>query len=163
MDTIILRIYTPKKSYEVNDIGDSWRQYLFNGLLNNSDNRVLKILNGLERFGLIYPRKFPWIDIENCQWHSNLTAANELCAMLNLTTPTEGFIEFPAGSMFWAKTQALKPLLEFAFTPEHFEEERGQSDNTLMHAIERSISDIALAQGYPIGLLDYPSAISYYP
>ena len=152
-----------KKSSATNSIGNEWRQYLVNGLLNSSRDRILKILNLLEDYGLVYPQKFPLIDVENCQWGDNLKAASTLCEAIKIPTPTPGFIEFPAGSMFWAKTVALKPLLKHPFTPEDFEPESGQTDHTIMHVMERCLTHISLAQGYPVALLRYPSTISFYP
>jgi lipopolysaccharide biosynthesis protein len=152
-----------KKSSATNDIGNTWRQYLIHGLLNSSQDRSLKILNLLEDYGLIYPQKFPLIDVQNCQWGESLQAASTLCKSMQIPAPLPGYIEFPAGSMFWAKTAALKPLLEHSFIPEDFELESGQTDRTIMHAIERSLTHIAISQGYPVALLKYPSALSYYP
>ena len=152
-----------KKSTNSNDIGNVWRKYLVEGLLDSSNDRTSKILGLLEEYGLVYPQKFPLIDVQNCQWGENLISANQLCAALNIPTPAPGYIEFPAGSMFWAKTAALKPLLEHPFTFEDFEIEAGQTDRTIMHAIERSLSHICLAQGYPVALLRNPSSTSFYP
>jgi lipopolysaccharide biosynthesis protein len=152
-----------KKSSATNDIGDAWRQYLVQGLLDSSQGRMLKILGLLEEYGLVYPQKFPLIDVQNCQWGENLKTASALCKSMQLPVPSPGYIEFPAGSMFWAKTAALRPLLEHPFAPNDFEVETGQTDGTIMHAIERSLTHIALSQGYPIALLKYPSAISCYP
>jgi lipopolysaccharide biosynthesis protein len=152
-----------KKSSATNDIGNSWRQYLVQGLLDSSQDRTLKILGLLEEYGLVYPQKFPFIDVQNCQWGENLKNASALCESMQIPTPSPGYIEFPTGSMFWAKTAALKPLLEHPFAPNDFEVETGQTDHTIMHAIERSLGHISLSQGYPIALLRYPSAISFYP
>jgi len=152
-----------KKSSATNDIGDAWRQYLVQGLLDSSQKRTIKILGLLEKYGLVYPQKFPLIDVQNCQWGENLKAASALCNQMNIAAPAPGYIEFPAGSMFWAKTSALKPLLELPLTLEEFDQENGQTDRTIMHAIERSLTHICLAQGYPVALLRYPSAISFYP
>jgi len=152
-----------KKSSNTNDIGNEWRHYLINGLLSSMQGRTLKILKLLDEYGLIYPQKFPLIDVQNCQWGSNLKAANDLCIAMNVPPPTPGFIEFPAGSMFWAKTKALKPLLELPWSPEDFEPESGQTDQTIMHAIERCLTHVSLTQDYPIALLRYPSIISFYP
>jgi len=152
-----------KKSVGSNSIGNAWRKYLLNNLLDSSHHRTLKILGLLEKYGMVYPRKFPLIDIDNCQWGSNLAVAEEFCRSANLPLPTPGYIEFPAGSMFWAKTAALKPLLDKPFLVDEFEEELGQTDNTIMHALERSLSHIALSQGYPIALLQDPKLNRYYP
>lgn len=152
-----------KKSSATNEIGDAWRQYLINGLLNSSQDRSLKILDLLEKFGLVYPQKFPLIDVQDCQWGENLKTAGNLCEAMQIPALLPGYIEFPAGTMFWAKTSALKPLLELPLTLEEFDQENGQTDRTIMHAIERSITHICLAQGYPVALLRYPSAVSFYP
>lgn len=152
-----------KKSTGTNDIGDAWRQYLWNGLLNNSHHQVLKILGLLEHFGLVYPHKFHMIDIANCQWENNLAIVQPLCQDLSLPSPKPGFIEFPVGTMFWANTRALKPLLEHSFTPESFAPEEGQTDNTIMHALERLFGHIALSQSLPIAVLTDPQQRPYYP
>jgi lipopolysaccharide biosynthesis protein len=152
-----------KKSANSNDIGNAWRKYLIKGLFDSSNNRIQKILGLLETYGLVYPQKFPLIDVQNCQWGDNLPAANQLCATMHIPLPDPGYIEFPVGSMFWAKTAALKPLLEHPFALEDFEIEAGQTDHTIMHAIERSLTLICLTQGYPVALLRNPCLLSFYP
>lgn len=152
-----------KKSIGTNSIGDAWRQYLYQGLLNNSDGRMEKILSLLNQYGLIYPEKFPLIHVQNCQWGSNYPTGKALCKALGISAPADGYIEFPVGSMFWANTQALKPLLEHEFALEDFEEERGQTDNTLMHTLERSLSHIALSQGSQIGIIPHSTGNHYRP
>jgi lipopolysaccharide biosynthesis protein len=142
-----------KKSTGTNLIGDAWRQYLYQGLLDCSNGRMTKILGLLDRYGLIYPQKFPLIDVQNCQWGDNYVRANALFGTLGIPAPEDGYIEFPVGTMFWANVSALKPLLEHSFALEDFELESGQTDNTLMHTLERSFTHIALSQGYQIGIL----------
>jgi lipopolysaccharide biosynthesis protein len=122
-----------------------------------------KILGLLDRYGLIYPQKFPLIDVQNCQWGNNYARANALFSTLEIQTPEDGYIEFPVGTMFWANLKALKPILEYPLAVEDFELETGQTDNTLMHALERSFTHIALSQGFRIGILPYNSNISYHP
>jgi lipopolysaccharide biosynthesis protein len=131
--------------------------------LDSSNDRTSKILGLLEEYGLVYPQKFPLIDVQNCQWAENLKAASALCNQMHIAVPSPGYVEFPAGSMFWAKASALKPLLELPLTLEEFEREDGQTDRTLMHAIERSLAHISLSQGYPVAVLRNPSMFPVYP
>ena len=57
-------------------------------------------------------------------------------------------IDFPAGSMFWARTAALGPLLGLNFQTLQFEPEQGQQDGTLAHAVERMVFISSELAGY---------------
>ena len=47
---------------------------------------------------------------------------------------------FVAGTMFYARVSALQPLLNLSIDEDEFEQEAGQVDGTLAHAIERTFS-----------------------
>lgn len=49
-----------------------------------------------------------------------------------------------AGTMFWARIDALETLIDLHFTPEDFESEEGQIDGTMAHAVERAFGVMAL-------------------
>jgi lipopolysaccharide biosynthesis protein len=55
---------------------------------------------------------------------------------------------FVAGSMFWARVAALKPILDLELGSAEFESEAGQVDGTLAHAIERLWSIAAQKIGF---------------
>ncbi|MNJ59189.1 hypothetical protein D3C77_548580 [compost metagenome] len=55
---------------------------------------------------------------------------------------------FPAGSMFWFRPEALVALE--AILPAYFDVERGLSDGTLPHAIERLICLLVKKAGYTV-------------
>jgi hypothetical protein len=56
-------------------------------------------------------------------------------------------LEFPSGSMFWARSKALQLLLDLDLRFEDFPQEQGQIDGTLSHGIERSLAFLAEANG----------------
>ena len=152
-----------KKSIGTNTIGQRWREYLWSALLSNQDQRLEKIWSLLQTHALVYPQKFHWIDVTNCQWGANHTQAIELCQDLGIAPPPDGYIEFPVGSMFWAQTQALAPLLQMGLAFDDFDPELGQTDQTLAHALERFIGYLTLAQGHKIALIQNPLLLNHYP
>ena len=92
----------------------------------------------------------------------------ELCQQLSIALPdphlsSEDFVEFPVGSMFWARADALAPLLSSHLTYRDFEPESGKTDGTLHHTIERNLAHIALSQGMPIGVLQNHAFAKAYP
>ena len=163
----IAHVHT-KKSIGTNAIGSSWCNYLWETLLSMDTQRLSKIWALLQNHALVYPEKFQKIDVNNCRWGEHLERSRELCTRLGIKPPSsslssEDFVEFPVGSMFWARADALAPLLNSDITYHEFEEERGKTDGTLSHVIERNLSHIALAQGLPIAVLKNTKFANAYP
>lgn len=59
-----------------------------------------------------------------------------------------GAVDFPAGGMFWVKTNAIRPLLEAAWSYEDFPLELGQLDGTVQHGVERLVGALSSSLGY---------------
>lgn len=93
--------------------------------------------------GLVFPED-PFI----CGWGKNLEFAQTLVKRLKLKVSLPKAIEFPVGNMFFARPDALRPLLNANFTFEDFPIEPVPIDGTMLHAIERMIAIICENQGY---------------
>ena len=134
----VLHIHS-KKSPHDSELAD-WSEYLFKNLL-GSRELVLSILNIFEensQMGMIAPAHFyPLIKGNHMRWGDNYHICSKLMSEMGIDIHPDTYLEFPSGSMFWARTRALKPLSSLNLQYEDFPQERGQLDGTLAHAIER--------------------------
>ena len=128
-----------KKSITVPKIGFLWRKYLFNNLLGNI-HVVSEIINDFEqnkKLGFIFPETFYNI-LKQSFIISNATKfwVNYLSSKLFKNYERGKLINFPAGNMFWAKIKAIFQLFLYDFSGE-FPDEDNQTNDTIMHGIER--------------------------
>ena len=125
-----------------------WRDHLYKNLL-GSPEIVGGILNILaqDKVGVVFPQYYTPIRV-SINWGENYLAAKNFLSGLGIAIDHRHLIEFPAGSMFWFKPQALAPLLNSGLTFDDFPEERGQLDGTIAHAIERAFLFIAETAGF---------------
>ena len=100
-----------------------------------------------DEVGIVYPEHADYIK-PLINWGYNFDTIQRLLSNVGVKLDCYSILEFPSGSMFWGRSDALAPLLEQNLTWEDFSAEAGQIDGTLAHAIERSILFFAEAAGY---------------
>ncbi|QWA29946.1 glycoside hydrolase family 99-like domain-containing protein [Pseudomonas sp. RC3H12] len=140
----ICKLHGKKSSYRSD--GNEIRNELVSALAGSTD----KVLEAVGRFktdpalGLLAPSKYL---IEHTDWnmkynHDDIAHASRLLGL--------EFVRgrFPAGSMFWLRPEALEGLE--AILPAYFDIERGLSDGTLPHAIERLVGLLVEKTGYNV-------------
>ena len=115
-----------------------WRSYLFETLL-GSPEIVRSILDAFARLpdlGMVAPQHYEavrrWLG-----WNGNFAAAQALAARMGIALHSHRALDFPSGSMFWSRPDALRPLLDLNLAFDDFPEEGAQLDHTPAHAIER--------------------------
>lgn len=82
-------------------------------------------------------------------WTRNLRLAEILAASLGISNlPPGDDVDFPVGSMFWARTDALRIVQQRHIHAQHFVPEAAQEDGTLAHALERVVGIGCWARGY---------------
>ncbi len=132
----VLHLHTKKSPHHAS-LRD-WRGYILSTLLGSKE--IVETIFGLflasDRLGFILPQHFEptrnWIN-----WGGNFDRASDLAAEMDVQLTRAAALDFPAGSMFWARTAAVKPLLNLRMTFADFEAEPAPIDGTTAHAIER--------------------------
>ena len=93
--------------------------------------------------------------LELTQVQTLLTQAQALLAQLGVEQRLPFIPVFPAGNMFWARTEAIAPM--FALDFEAFPSEQGQQDGTIAHTIERCWPIVARSRGFSVLRVCRPS------
>lgn len=150
--TIFCHLHSKQSSH--NKAHRGWFRYLAHTMLGSESvvNSILNLLSEPEPTGIIAPCYY-WTLASQPNYGKNYAVLNELLQRLGAGEPPAECPDYPAGSFFWARTDALSPLLELNLDWHDFAEERGQVDGTLAHAVERCIGIIPARTGLPLRLV----------
>ena len=115
-----------------------WRFYTCENLIGDEAiaSSILGLLERSPDIGMVAPQHY--FGVKNLiGWAGNLAIAQPLGRRMGVEIDPASPLDFPSGSMFWARSAALKPLLDLNLSFDDFAPEGGQADGTLAHAIER--------------------------
>ena len=148
----LLKVHSKKTMYRKD--GAAIRENLFHELMGKlSIPDIIKYFEENNTLGLIAPTG-SIVALSNNSYQennvylkNNLENVKELLARSGHANASLEF-DFIAGSMFWARVQAIKPILDLKLNSADFEAELGQTDGTMAHAVERIFSFIAMNSGY---------------
>lgn len=132
---VVLKLHTKRSTHRAD--GDQWRQELLQRLVQGGRAaRIHAAFQADPALGMVVAEGhlLPVADFIG----GNGPALARLQARLGLETPADA-TQFGAGSMGWWRLQALRPLLDAHLHRSAFEDEQGQIDGTLAHAIERAL------------------------
>ena len=128
------------------DFGNRWRQFLWEHLLGPSYPAADAIVDAMQRdkrLGLVFP--------ENgflTGWEENDDSAGALAQRVGLRRALPSHIEFPAGTMFWARVEALEALVRADLREDEMPIEPLSIDGTMLHALERMLPLLCEEAGY---------------
>lgn len=151
----ILHIHSKKSLYTGKE-QNNWRQYSLDCLLESNEliKKIFALFEDKEKkIGLFYPETFKGMPLMAHDWLKNKKEGKEFLSSLGIPFE-EGLFNYPVGSFFWAKTDAIRPLFEKQLTYDDFPEEAGQTDGTLAHVLERAIAFIIKSKGYQSAIYD---------
>lgn len=113
-----------------------WGQYLLTNLLGDGKNinaadTIIQTLYHDKNINLIFPD-----DKNAISWAKNRSAAQKLAPNLGIDK-LPNYINFPVGTMFWARRDLLQPFFDLNLTWDNYLSEPLPLDDTNLHAIER--------------------------
>lgn len=138
---IFCHMHTKRSNHNAKLAG--WRDFLTRRTFGSRAivNQILSLFQAEPKLGLIFPPYSGGLGPRHVppNWGDNERLATTLLTRLEPSYVPGYCSDFPAGSFFWARSCCLEPLFELGLTAEDFEEEEGQLDGTLAHAIERVV------------------------
>ncbi|MCQ2796662.1 MAG: glycoside hydrolase family 99-like domain-containing protein [Bacilli bacterium] len=145
----LCHIHTKKSKFA--KYGKNWRHYLLKNLFGDADNleKIFYSLSNDDNLGMLYPPPYKEISSQTNGFGGNYIICKRILKKLGISRNLlNDYFIFPSGSMFWAKSDAIKPLFSRKIHKYNFPKERGQINATYAHGIERVLSLIAKSQGY---------------
>lgn len=152
----ICHVHTKKSVYSQGRMA-GWREYLFRQLLGSEDQvrRIFSMFESNPSAGIIYAQNYEHLPYWGNTWLSNRVLGSQMCRQMGINDVPEGYFDYPAGSMFWARSKAIQNLFSADIRLADFPQEAGQTDGSLAHCVERLLVLVAKHAGYtPLILAD---------
>lgn len=150
---IVGHVHTKKTTDIDGGMGEHWRYFLYENLIGGGVPMADIILGRMaedNHIGLVFPD-----DPHVVGWGKNKGFADAYSLRLGLG-PLPAHWVFPVGTMFWARTDALRPIFSLGLTWHDYPSEPLPYDGSELHAIERLLPLVASSAGYRSVLTNVP-------
>ncbi len=128
-----------------------WGKHLFENLLGSRTTveSIFELFNEVPNIGVVAAQHYGPVR-KNIGWGENFDFCKMLAARFGVNLKSNGLLDYPSGSMLWARTAALRPFFDAKlawedFSPDHVGR---QIDGTMAHAVERLFFVAAETAGY---------------
>lgn len=135
-------------------MGDAWRNFLWENLIGGQHamlDLAASVFAARPSIGLLMAE-----DPHLVGWGENRPMAESLAIRMGVQAPLDEFFDFPLGTMFWARPDALHPLLKLGLTWEDYPAEPLPYDGTILHAVERLVPFAVRHAGFDVAGLRVP-------
>lgn len=128
-----------------------WRRQLLHNLLGSRTyvSELLSLFAENSHIGMVFP-EYHWALKEQIGWGTNFSECQKVASRIGVDINEFVIPLFPAGSMFWARSEALIRLLHAGINYGDFPVEDEQVDGTLAHAVERLFGAIVQSNGFDL-------------
>jgi lipopolysaccharide biosynthesis protein len=143
-----VKVHTKKSTHRLD--GDEWRSSLISPLLELlREKQLQKFLDENAEIALVAGETHLLNAYSYIGGAGNIAWLRRLCLEFDIRPPEEDF-HFAAGSMFAGRVSSFLPIATHPFLADAFENEAGQMDGTLAHALERFFGLFVKAKGQMI-------------
>ncbi len=144
-----LVLFLHSKKSLTSPVGDQWRNTLTRSLVGTPDvvRSIVDVFGRHPEVGLVMCQHFEGIR-PYLNWDGNYPAGRRLARRMGFRITPRHVLDLPSGSMFWARSAALRPLLDLGLRLAEFPPEENQVRGTLAHAIERVLLFVCERAGY---------------
>lgn len=162
---LIAHIHSKRSLHNLNKA--DWRRQLVTNLFGSDGfvGGVVDLFQSNPQLGMVFPEYHHSLSGQ-ISWGTNFSICKELAKSLNFDICEKSLALFPAGSMFWARSGALKRLFDLELGWADFPKEDGQVDGTIAHGIERLFGEVVANANFSIQQVksDRPhNLLFYYP
>jgi len=151
---ICLKIHGKRSASERFEFGERWRNLLFQDLIGDRE-RVRAIVGALlarPDLGIVMAQHYH--RVEACvNIGPNYEPMRKILARIGIDLRQDQKIEFPSGSMFWFRSEALAKLVELDLDWSDFDTDSRKKDGTLAHGLERCFLFFCAGAGKRWGFL----------
>lgn len=158
---VILKLHSKRSVQDPASVSGWFRDHLFDNLLHSPGHaaHVMQRFATEPQLGLVMaPVIHMGVPTMGNGWTLNKGPAQAMAHRLGIDIPFDTFTPLsPYGSMFYARRQALLPLVDAGFTVEEFPDAAGYRDGSVAHVLERLFSYVVFSQGYFARCVQAPS------
>jgi lipopolysaccharide biosynthesis protein len=151
---ICLKIHGKKSTNERVEYGERWRNYLYEELIGDAKRvrAIVRTMLANPELGVLMAQHYygaqAFINIGQ-----NYQTVQKILAKIHVDLVPNQRIEFPSGSMFWFRSEALARLAGLGLEWSDFDADSHQRDGTLAHGIERCFLFFSASVGKRWGFL----------
>jgi hypothetical protein len=151
---LLLHVHSKRSPHVDSGTADRWRDFLWENLVGGRTpmmDRIHAAFVADPTLGLVFPE-----DSNLNDWDLNRGAAEALATRLGVALPFTTHFDFPVGTMFWARTGAVRRLFDARLAWDEYPSEPLPIDGSMLHAIERVIPFIVAESGHTMATTSVP-------
>lgn len=151
---VVVKVHSKRSPQVGGTAGRAFKRLLLDNLLGSGGHaqRMLGLFAASPRLGIVVPPMVhSWYGTLGRAWYTNRPRALAVAARAGITVPLDDDSPVaPYGSMFAARPDALRPLVDAGFGWDEFPTEGEYLDGSLAHVIERLFVSSAQERGYAV-------------